>query len=574
MKGNAFARILVPAAGVIAAMWASVLLAQAPPVAPQAQGLPLEKMRQYIAGGVAALVAAQGADGSWSYGERGEYNVGMTALCTLALRHSGRTEAIVPAQKGLAYVAQHAPEPRTYTAGLVEALLYEAGGKSYETQMGTYAEMVIRSRIEENPLNPHMWGYGLVAPPKPGPNGPGAWGKVDHDSRGDNSNMQYAILALYFAQKAGFQVPVETWRRIKEHYETTQREDGAWCYLHPVYLKTVPNPEQRWDFCMTCVGSVSLYLADEALAAQGHGQCKMTPDNPKVMKGMEWAGQHMRTNGDGYGWYACERLGILSGRGEFAGKDWLEAGANAILRDPNSPHSGNQLANVAFQVLFLARALEPVRVNKLQRDGDWNNDPYDAKHLTEFITEKYQNPTQWRIVTLEAPVEYLLRVPILYLSGHEALKFTDAEKARLKEYVDRGGTIFAMACCGKAAFDKSFRDLCAELWPDLKLLEVAKNHPLFEYPKRSPAPPVILGMALAAGQGRLGVIYSPYDFCCRWHMGGKKAEPAYAFGVNLIYYVDLVASRQGAVIAGHGTVHTGVEAPAPATPVVEPQPVP
>ena len=39
---------------------------------------------------------------------------------------------------------------------------------------------------------------------------------------------------------------------------------------------------------------------------------------------------------------------------------------------------------VAFVTLFLARALEPVIVNKLKHKGDWNNDQYDAKKLTEY----------------------------------------------------------------------------------------------------------------------------------------------------------------------------------------------
>ena len=541
-------RFAIPAClTVLLVVGAASLLGAQEPVA--AQVLPVEKMRRFIAEGVDSIIAGQQEDGSWRYSNEPVYDVGMTALCTLALRHSTLTRAVVPAQKGLAFVGQHAPEPQTYTAGLVEILLFEAGVRGYEARIGQYAQMVIRSQLD-NPLNPNMWGYSLVLPETGG-----VWPRPGRDTRGDNSNTQYAILALYYAQKSGFQVPLEAWQRVKDLYETTQREDGAWSYLHPLYLRAHPG-EDRYTFSMTCVGTISLFLAEETLAGQAHQQCKMNPEDPKVVKGMDWVGKNMPPRAGGYTWYACERLGILTGRSEFAGKDWLDAGVEAILASPRTIDSGIALSNTAFQVVFLSRALEPIRINKLQRAGDWNNDPYDMKHLTEFITEKYQNPTQWRIVTLEAPVEYLLRVPILYLNGHDELKFTDEEKAKLKEYVNRGGTIFGMACCGRKTFDKSFRELVAELWPELQLLPVPKTHPLFEFPKRNLVPPTVLGMALEGGQGRLGVIYSPYDFCCRWHMGGKRAEPTYALGVNLVYYVDIVAWRQGAVRAGYGAVNT------------------
>jgi hypothetical protein len=51
---------------------------------------------------------------------------------------------------------------------------------------------------------------------------------------------------------------------------------------------------------------------------------------------------------------------------------------------------------------------------------------------------------------------------------------------------------------------------------------------------------------LENGQGRLGVIYSPYDMCCRWHQGGTRAKPVFDVGTNIFYYVDKVASKTAA----------------------------
>lgn len=522
---------------------------------PGDRSLPVEEMRKAIEEGVDYILSKQLEDGTWRYREDSNtYDVGLTALCTLALRHSTLTKAIVPAQKGLAFVAQSAPEPQTYSAGLAEMLLYEAGERQFQTRIGQYALMTIYGQLA-TPTGRGGWSYKLVTP-----RNNGTW-PPPPEAGGDHSNGQFGVLALYFAEKAGFQVPVQTWMRVKDHYEWSQDPSGAWGYITPAYAESI-NRETSIEFSMTTASTISLYLADEALESKEHRQCKMRPDNPKVLAGMEWVGKNMRSSGP-YDWYALERLGVLSGRSEFAGKDWLGAGTEGLLRNRTWGGRGGPLPNTAFAVLFLARALEPVMINKLQYAGDWNNDPYDIKHLVEYVTTKYQNPRQWRIVTLDAPVEHLLRVPILYLSGHDELKFDDAEKAKLKEYVNRGGMIFGMACCSSKPFDKSFRELVAELWPAGQLTEVPKTHPLFQYPKRNPSPPSVLGLSLNNGQGRLGVVYSPYDLCCRWHRGGKEAEPSYALGVNLIFYEDVVASRQGAVKAGYEVVNTaGPETPA------------
>jgi hypothetical protein len=200
----------------------------------------------------------------------------------------------------------------------------------------------------------------------------------------------------------------------------------------------------------------------------------------------------------------------------------------------------------AFAVLFLSRGLEPVIINKLKRPGtdDWNNDAYDIKHLVEYISERFQVPKQWRLVTLDADVEFLKRTPILYISGHEALKFTDQEKAKLKAYVDGGGTIFGMACCGKKPFDSSFRALVRELWPEKELTPLPRTHAIYVHPRPLAERPSLLGMSMGAdkGLGRLGVIYSPNDLCCRWHTQ-ERAKAVFDVGANITFYVEMHRDR-------------------------------
>jgi outer membrane biosynthesis protein TonB len=144
-------------------------------------------------------------------------------------------------------------------------------------------------------------------------------------------------------------------------------------------------------------------------------------------------------------------------------------------------------------------------------------------------------------------VDFLLKVPILWISGHDKLIFTDAEKKKLKEYVERGGTILGEACCSKKEFDESFRALVAELWPQSQLSDLPATHPIFHTPRPlKDFRTKVQGCAIASNQGRLGVLYIPNGISCQWERGNASAVPAMDIGANIFFYVDKVASKMKA----------------------------
>src|SRR5262249_51219022 len=90
---------------------------------------------------------------------------------------------------------------------------------------------------------------------------------------GDNSNTQFAILALWIARRKG--IPVETaLQRIDNRFRTTQGPDGAWLY-QPVGPQAARDPmAARMEMmmrehagpsysppAMTCAGLLGLALA-------------------------------------------------------------------------------------------------------------------------------------------------------------------------------------------------------------------------------------------------------------------------------------------------------------------------
>ena len=89
-----------------------------------------EAIRTAVETGVRSLLSKQSEDGHWVFMEGAEENqkcrVGHTALVVLALQRSGTRipEARTAMRKGMNYILAQPPEPRTYSAGLVEQALY------------------------------------------------------------------------------------------------------------------------------------------------------------------------------------------------------------------------------------------------------------------------------------------------------------------------------------------------------------------------------------------------------------------------------------------------------------------
>ena len=59
----------------------------------------------------------------------------------------------------------------------------------------------------------------------------------------------------------------------------------------------------------------------------------------------------------------------------------------------------------------------------------------------------------------------LVHYPLIYLHGRTAVSFTPEDKDAIRRHLTGGGVLFADAACGSPAFDASFRQLAAELFP-------------------------------------------------------------------------------------------------------------
>lgn len=196
-------------------------------------------------------------------------------------------------------------------------------------------------------------------------------------------------------------------------------------------------------------------------------------------------------------------------------------------------------------------ASDTVTIARLRYDGggDWYANPSSLPNVLAAIRERTGIPVAMREATV-APLDPGLRDhPFLYMTGHGNVRFTAAERAALRGYLEGGGFLHADDNYG---LDASFREEMARIFPDEELAAIPADHPVFhsvyDFPEGLPKihehdgnPPQALGIFL---RGRLAVFYSyESDLGDGWedpdvHDDDPEIrEQALRMGVNLFVYV-------------------------------------
>jgi len=233
------------------------------------------------------------------------------------------------------------------------------------------------------------------------------------------------------------------------------------------------------------------------------------------------------------------------------------AAAGALLARADSAAARTTAPRAASPHATAAAARIPrLTIARLQYDGggDWYANPSSLPNLLTAIRER----TTLRPERTEAKVrltdDQLWDYPYLHLTGHGAITMSDAEVARLRDYILRGGFLHADDNYG---LDESFRKLLGRVFPDRPLVEVPLSHPIYhlvyDFPKGVPKvhqhdgkPPK--GYGIFVGD-RLAVYYTyESDLGNGWEDLGtypndppEVHEQALRMGVNLFVYA--VTSR-------------------------------
>jgi hypothetical protein len=200
-----------------------------------------------------------------------------------------------------------------------------------------------------------------------------------------------------------------------------------------------------------------------------------------------------------------------------------------------------------------------LRVAKLMHAGDWNIAPQALPNLMDALRNK---PYRFDVVLKQKDLfprdPSLVYYPLIYIHGRGALSFPKEDLDALRRHLDPGGgTLFADAACGSAAFDAAFRRFVAELLPDHKLEPIPRDDELYsdkiggldlhdcQYTKAAGGRkdyPDLEGVKI---NGHWAVIYSKLDLGCALerHSGidckGYTYESAVRIAGNIVIYSTL-----------------------------------
>jgi hypothetical protein len=507
-----------------------------------------KQVSESIISGVAFLTKQQKPTGNWT-----DYDgqpTGTTALCALALLNCGE-KIDAPALKGaLAYLEEQPDPQHTYAASLQVMLFALADPVKYKPRITRIAHWLEAHQVTEGETK-------------------GGWSYSSRPGRSDNSNTQFAMLALHEAEKVGVPISDRTWQLSLNYWLAPgmQKPDGAWGYEKG-------HPETG---SMTCAGVASVIIAMDRLRAldasvvEGRIQCCQGAEmKDPIAPALAWLGNHftvstnpntlgLRGVGQSHPWllyylYGVERVGRMTGNRYLGEHDWYREGCEFLVDRQRQSLNGSwqgtgiiendPVIGTCLALLFLSKGRRPVVLAQLKHgdgaldsNGDWNSHRRSVQQLVSRVEKQWRKELSWQTINLDlfedraadklaiSTVD-LLEAPVLFLSGRESLKLTTNQKKLLREYIDQGGFLFAEACdgsgCDGAAFDRDFRALMSEIFPESELRRLPPDHAIWF------AQEVVNAKDLPGDKEfwlwgldaccRTSVVYCPKSMSCYWEL--------------------------------------------------------
>ena len=113
---------------------------------------------------------------------------------------------------------------------------------------------------------------------------------------------------------------------------------------------------------------------------------------------------------------------------------------------------------------------------KYSGGGDWYNDPSTIPNIHAYLGNQTNIDVGTDEIKVQIMDENLFSLPVLFLTGHGKINFTDDEATRLRKYLSSGGFLYADDDYG---MDKFFRRQMSKVFPDKKWVELPASHPIY-----------------------------------------------------------------------------------------------
>ena len=191
---------------------------------------------------------------------------------------------------------------------------------------------------------------------------------------------------------------------------------------------------------------------------------------------------------------------------------------------------------------------QDVAILKYNGGGDWYANPTAIPNLVAFTNQNIKTNISKNPQTVAVNSNDIYNFPILFLTGHGNVYFSDEESSNLRNYLISGGFLHISDNYG---LDKFIRRELKKVFPSLDFKEIPSNHPIynqtFKFPNGIPKihehdKKSAQGFGLFY-EGRLIVFYDyETDLSDGWedeviHNNPKEVrEKALKMGSNIIEY--------------------------------------
>ena len=204
-----------------------------------------------------------------------------------------------------------------------------------------------------------------------------------------------------------------------------------------------------------------------------------------------------------------------------------------------------------FMLFFISFTIsaQDVDILKYKGGGDWYANPTALPNLIDFTNKNIKTNISKNPTSVAVGSEDLFNFPMIFMTGHGNVLFSDQEIENLRKYLISGGFLHISDNYG---LDKFIRRELKKVFPTSELQEIPSSHPIFNqtfsFPNGIPKihehdkkPAKAFGIF---HEGRLVVFYDfETDLSDGWedeiiHNNPKEVrEKALKMGANLIEFV-------------------------------------
>lgn len=192
---------------------------------------------------------------------------------------------------------------------------------------------------------------------------------------------------------------------------------------------------------------------------------------------------------------------------------------------------------------------QEIALLKYSGGGDWYANPTSLPNLIKYSNQNNNTRIKLKPGLVEPSSPDLFSYPFVHMTGHGNVVFSDSDVINLRNYMTSGGFLHIDDNYG---MDQYIRKEIKKIFPNIDLVEIPTNHPIFQKPYSFPAgipkihehdgkKPQAFGIFI---EGRLVLLYTfETDLGDGWEDAEVHNDPleirtkALKMGANILNYI-------------------------------------